>query len=132
MILDRAGFVGNDGPTHHGCYDLAYLGCIPNLTIMSPSDEIELKNMVMTCAAFDDGPTVLRYPRGTGYGVDKLQSQFGYKLEGGEVPAKGKFTGLISLSLPPVTRLPLILLVSLRRGHRNRQGPNHPWSRRDD
>ena len=90
MILDRAGFVGNDGPTHHGCYDLAYLGCIPNLTIMSPSDEIELKNMVMTCADFDDGPTVLRYPRGNGYGAEKLQSHFGYKLENDEIPAKGE------------------------------------------
>lgn len=90
MILDRAGFVGNDGPTHHGCYDLSYLGCIPNLTIMSPSDEIELKNMVMTCAAFDDGPTVLRYPRGTGYGAEKLESMFGYKLENGEIPSKGE------------------------------------------
>mmetsp|Transcript_10060 Transcript_10060/g.14772 ORF Transcript_10060/g.14772 Transcript_10060/m.14772 type:complete len:728 (+) Transcript_10060:86-2269(+) len=90
MILDRAGLVGNDGPTHHGCYDLAYMGCIPNLTIMSPSDEIELKNMVSTCAAFDDGPTVLRYPRGTGYGAEKLQTLFGYKLEGGEIPAKGE------------------------------------------
>jgi 1-deoxy-D-xylulose-5-phosphate synthase len=90
MILDRAGVVGNDGPTHHGCYDLAYMGCIPNLTIMAPSDEIELKNMVSTCAAFDDGPTVLRYPRGTGYGAEKLQSLFGYKLENDEIPTKGK------------------------------------------
>lgn len=90
MMLDRAGLVGNDGPTHHGCYDLAYMGCIPNLTIMSPSNEIELKNMVSTCAAFDDGPTVLRYPRGTGYGAEKLQSLFGYELENGEIPAKGE------------------------------------------
>eukprot|EP00970_Alexandrium_tamarense_P011907 scaffold2604_cov198-Alexandrium_tamarense.AAC.12 len=95
MILDRAGVVGNDGPTHHGCYDLAYLGCIPNLTIMSPSDEIELKNMVMTCAAFDDGPTVLRYPRGVGYGAEKLQNLFGYELENGEVPAKGELLKLV-------------------------------------
>mmetsp|Transcript_68694 Transcript_68694/g.102112 ORF Transcript_68694/g.102112 Transcript_68694/m.102112 type:complete len:620 (+) Transcript_68694:229-2088(+) len=90
LILDRAGVVGNDGPTHHGCYDLAYLGCIPNLTIMAPADEIDLKNMVMTCAAFDDGPTVLRYPRGTGYGAEKLQKLFGFKLENGEIPAKGE------------------------------------------
>jgi 1-deoxy-D-xylulose-5-phosphate synthase len=89
MILDRAGVVGNDGPTHHGCYDLAYMGCIPNLTIMSPSDEIELRNMVQTCAEFDDGPTVLRYPRGVGYGADKLQTLFGYELEDGEIPTKG-------------------------------------------
>jgi 1-deoxy-D-xylulose-5-phosphate synthase len=95
MILDRAGVVGNDGPTHHGCYDLAYMGCIPNLTIMAPSDEIELKNMVATCAAFDSGPTVLRYPRGTGYGPEKLQKLFGYKLVNDEVPAKGTSIRLI-------------------------------------
>jgi len=56
---------------------------------MSPSDEMELRNMVMTCADFDDGPTVLRYPRGTGYGAEKLQNLFGYELENGEIPAKG-------------------------------------------
>jgi len=90
MILDRAGLVGNDGPTHHGCYDLAYLGCIPNLVIMSPSDEIELRNMVSTCAACDTSPTVLRYPRGTGYGAEKLKSLFGYKLVNDEIPTKGE------------------------------------------
>ncbi|EJK67229.1 hypothetical protein THAOC_11764 [Thalassiosira oceanica] len=89
MILDRAGVVGNDGPTHHGCYDLAYMGCIPNLTIMSPSDEIELRNMVATAADFDEGPIVLRYPRGVGYAADKLQTLFGYDLQDGEVPTKG-------------------------------------------
>ncbi len=90
MILDRAGLVGNDGPTHHGCYDLAYMGCLPNLTIMAPSDEIELRNMVKTCADFDHGPTVLRYPRGNGYGADKLQNLFGYELENDEIPTKGE------------------------------------------
>jgi len=65
------------------------MGCIPNLTIMAPRDELELKNMVATCAAFDDGPTVLRYPRGTGYGSEKLQDIFGYEFEDGEMPAKG-------------------------------------------
>ncbi|GAX17080.1 1-deoxy-D-xylulose-5-phosphate synthase [Fistulifera solaris] len=81
MVLDRAGFVGNDGPTHHGCYDLAYLGCIPGLVIMSPSDEIELKNMVKTQAVTDDAPSVMRYPRGTGYGAETLRTLFGYELE---------------------------------------------------
>jgi len=89
MILDRAGVVGNDGPTHHGCYDLAYMACIPNLTIMAPSDEIELRNMMKTCADFDDGPTVLRYPRGNGYGAETLTDLFGYELENGEIPSKG-------------------------------------------
>merc|ERR1712157_44940 len=58
----------------------------------APSDEIELRNMVATCAAFDKGPTVLRYPRGNGYGAEKLRDLFGYELEGEngtEVPTKG-------------------------------------------
>mmetsp|Transcript_21269 Transcript_21269/g.27449 ORF Transcript_21269/g.27449 Transcript_21269/m.27449 type:complete len:731 (+) Transcript_21269:200-2392(+) len=81
IIMDRAGLVGNDGPTHHGCYDLAYLGCIPQLIIMAPSDELELKNMIRTVRNYDDGPTCLRYPRGSGYGVEKLKGLFGYSDE---------------------------------------------------
>ncbi|GMH63966.1 hypothetical protein TL16_g03854, partial [Triparma laevis f. inornata] len=89
MILDRAGLVGNDGPTHHGAYDLSYMGCIPNLIIMAPSDEIELKNMIRTAHSIDDSPSVVRYPRGTGYGVEKLKNLFGYDLPEG-IPAEGK------------------------------------------
>jgi len=81
MILDRAGFVGNDGPTHHGCYDLAYMSCIPNLRIMAPSDEVELKSMIKTSYSMDDGPSVVRYPRGTGYGVEMLNEVFGTKMD---------------------------------------------------
>jgi 1-deoxy-D-xylulose-5-phosphate synthase len=65
---------------------LSYRGCIPNLTIMAPLDEIELRNMVKTCADFNDCTTVLRYSRGTGYGHEKLQLLFGYQLENGELP----------------------------------------------
>mmetsp|Transcript_22172 Transcript_22172/g.32372 ORF Transcript_22172/g.32372 Transcript_22172/m.32372 type:complete len:737 (+) Transcript_22172:99-2309(+) len=90
MILDRAGLVGNDGPTHHGGHDLAYMGTIPNLTICAPSDEVELRNMIATSAKFDEGPIVVRYPRGTGYGADILTELFGYEMdENGEVPLKG-------------------------------------------
>merc|ERR1712176_188543 len=89
FILDRAGLVGNDGPTHHGIYDLSYMGCIPNLIIMAPSDECELRNMIMTQAKYDDGPTVMRYPRGTGYGIEKLTNLFGYEFENDEIPTKG-------------------------------------------
>ena len=109
MILDRAGVVGNDGPTHHGCYDLAYMGCIPNLTIMAPSDEIELKNMISTCAVFDDGPTVLRYPRGTGYGPEKLQKLFGYKLENDSIPAKGTSIRVICVFTDYVVVLAIVV-----------------------
>ncbi|CAM9582441.1 unnamed protein product [Phaeothamnion confervicola] len=88
MILDRAGLVGNDGPTHHGSFDLAYLGTLPGIVIMAPSDEIELMNMVQTAYAIDDKPTALRYPRGTGYGLETLQSLFGYNII--EMPKRGE------------------------------------------
>ncbi len=70
FCLDRAGFVGADGKTHQGAFDLAYLSCIPNLVIMAPSDEAELAHMVATAAAYNEGPIAVRYPRGEGAGVD--------------------------------------------------------------
>ena len=66
FAIDRAGLVGADGATHAGVYDLAYLSCLPNMVIMCPSDEAELFHMVATAAAYDDGPSALRYPRGEG------------------------------------------------------------------
>jgi len=87
MILDRSGLVGNDGPTHHGTFDLAYMGCLPNIVIMAPSDEVELQSMVVTAAGIDDLPSVVRYPRGTGYGIEKLNDLFGYNLD--EMPTRG-------------------------------------------
>jgi len=87
MILDRAGLVGNDGPTHHGAYDLAYLGCIPGLVICAPSDELELRNMVQTVYELDTVPSCLRFPRGSAIGLEKLNDLFGYDME--ELPTKG-------------------------------------------
>merc|ERR1719454_12433 len=89
MILNRAGLVGNDGPTHHGSFDLAYLGCIPGLVICAPSDEVELQNMVQTIYELDNIPTCLRFPRGSALGVEKLNDLFGYGLE--EMPESGTF-----------------------------------------
>lgn len=88
FILDRAGLVGNDGPTHHGSFDLTYLGTLPNMVIMAPSDEVELMNMVQTAYKLDTMPSAVRYPRGTGYGLEKLNSLFGYGLT--EMPARGE------------------------------------------
>ena len=68
FVLDRAGIVGEDGPTHHGLFDLSYLGSLPNLTVMAPADENELVRMLHTAATVD-GPAAVRYPRGTGAGV---------------------------------------------------------------
>ena len=68
FALDRAGIVGADGPTHHGLYDLAYLRCLPNIVLMAPRDENELRRMLMT-ALYCGHPAALRYPRGNGRGV---------------------------------------------------------------
>lgn len=67
FCLDRAGFVGSDGATHHGAYDLAYFRCIPNMTIASPLNEEELRNMMYTAQLPDKGPFSIRYPKGNGY-----------------------------------------------------------------
>ena len=69
FALDRAGPVGNDGATHAGSFDLAYLGCLPGMVIMAPSDEAELVHMVATAASIGDRPSAVRYPRGEGTGV---------------------------------------------------------------
>ncbi len=66
MCLDRAGLVGEDGPTHHGAFDLAFMRCVPNLIISSPYNEIYLRNLMYTAAYGNNGPFVIRYPRGQG------------------------------------------------------------------
>ena len=70
FALDRAGLVGADGPTHAGSFDIAYLGCLPNMVLMAASDEVELANMVATAVEYNDGPIAFRYPRGEAIGID--------------------------------------------------------------
>ena len=70
LCLDRAGLVGADGPTHHGAFDMSYLRCIPNLTIASPLNELELRNLMYTAQKEGKGTFVIRYPRGAGEGVE--------------------------------------------------------------
>jgi 1-deoxy-D-xylulose-5-phosphate synthase len=69
LALDRAGLVGDDGPTHHGIFDIAYLRCLPNIVLMAPRDEAMLVHMLHTALRHDDGPIALRYPRGEGTGA---------------------------------------------------------------
>ncbi len=69
FALDRAGLVGDDGPTHHGVFDIAYLRPLPNIVLMAPRDEAMLVHMLRTALLYDDGPIALRYPRGEGLGV---------------------------------------------------------------
>lgn len=70
FCLDRAGLVGQDGPTHHGVFDMAFLRCIPNLSIFSPMNEMELRNIMYTAQLGLDGPIAIRYPRGRGVTID--------------------------------------------------------------
>jgi 1-deoxy-D-xylulose-5-phosphate synthase len=97
FILDRAGLVGADGPTHAGSFDIAYLGCLPDFVLMSPSDEAELAHMVATSVAIDDRPSALRYPRGDGVGIE--MPEFGVPLEigKGRVIREGSKVALLSL-----------------------------------
>ncbi|KAA6300291.1 MAG: 1-deoxy-D-xylulose-5-phosphate synthase [Candidatus Ordinivivax streblomastigis] len=90
LCLDRAGLVGEDGPTHHGVFDLAYLRPIPNLIIASPMDEWELRKLMYTAQLPDKGPFVIRYPRGRGFLTDwkcpleEIQIGTGRKLKDGK------------------------------------------------
>jgi len=70
FAMDRAGLVGADGPTHAGAYDIAFMGCIPDMVVMAPMNEAELCHMVATSLAIDDMPSCFRYPRGSGVGID--------------------------------------------------------------
>ncbi|WP_430435701.1 1-deoxy-D-xylulose-5-phosphate synthase [Oceanibaculum nanhaiense] len=70
FAIDRAGLVGADGATHAGSFDVAYLGCLPDFVLMAAADEAELVHMVATCAAIDDRPSAVRYPRGEGAGIE--------------------------------------------------------------
>ena len=97
FVLDRAGLVGADGPTHAGSFDLAYLGCLPGFVLMAAADEAELAHMVATQVAIDDRPSALRYPRGDGVGVD--MPEFGVPLEigKGRIVREGTSIALLAL-----------------------------------
>ena len=97
FAIDRAGLVGNDGATHAGVYDIAYLSCLPNMVIMCPSDEAELLHMVATAAAYDDGPSAVRYPRGEGVGLDLPDAGEILPIGRGRVVREGSGTALLSL-----------------------------------
>lgn len=89
MCLDRAGLVGDDGYTHHGVFDYAYLRSIPNMTIMAPKDENELRHMLKTALSFN-GPISVRYPRGSGVGVDITVPMHELPIGKAEVLREGK------------------------------------------
>lgn len=97
FVLDRAGLVGADGATHAGSFDLAYLCCLPDIVVMAPSDEIELKNMVATASAIDDLPSVIRYPRGEGYGYEMPAEGSVLAIGKGRILREGTTVAILSL-----------------------------------
>lgn len=97
FCLDRAGLVGSDGATHHGIFDLAYMRCIPNITIAAPRNEIELRDLMYTAQEFKSGPFVIRYPRGKGYIVDWKQPMKKIKIGKGELLKAGKELAVITI-----------------------------------
>ncbi|WP_422679865.1 1-deoxy-D-xylulose-5-phosphate synthase [Chelatococcus albus] len=97
FALDRAGLVGADGPTHAGAFDVAYLGCLPEMVVMAAADEAELVHMVATAAAYDDGPIAFRYPRGEGVGVDMPAEGRPLAIGKGRIVREGTRVALLSL-----------------------------------
>jgi 1-deoxy-D-xylulose-5-phosphate synthase len=105
FAIDRAGLVGADGPTHAGSFDIAYLACLPDFTVMAAADEAELVHMVATAAAHDAGPIAFRYPRGEGVGIDLPERGVPLAIGKGRVVKEGTRVALLSLG----TRLAEVL-----------------------
>jgi 1-deoxy-D-xylulose-5-phosphate synthase len=97
FMMDRAGLVGNDGATHAGSFDLAYLGCLPGIVIMAAGDEVELMHMVATAAAIDDGPSALRYPRGEGVGLQLPERGQVLAIGKGRIVKEGSKVAILNL-----------------------------------
>ena len=95
FALDRGGLVGADGPTHHGAFDLSFLSCVPNLLLMTPSDEDECRKM-LTTAFHHDGPAAVRYPRGGGTGVAIDPQLVGLPIGKGELRRRGQAVALLA------------------------------------
>jgi 1-deoxy-D-xylulose-5-phosphate synthase len=96
FMIDRAGLVGADGPTHAGSFDVAALACLPNMTVMAAADEAELVHMVATAAAHDSGPIALRYPRGEGVGVDLPERGEPLMIGKGRIVRQGSRIAILS------------------------------------
>jgi 1-deoxy-D-xylulose-5-phosphate synthase len=115
FALDRAGLVGADGATHAGAYDIAFLRCIPNMAIACPSDELQCRALLSTALA-SEGPVAVRYPRGSGTGVDAGRSLEAFPFGKGEVVLAGKrvavlaFGTLLHMAKPAAQQLDMTLV----------------------
>ncbi|MGC9953367.1 MAG: 1-deoxy-D-xylulose-5-phosphate synthase [Rhizomicrobium sp.] len=108
FAMDRAGLVGADGATHAGAFDVAYLATLPGFVVMAAADEVELMHMVATCAAIDDGPSAVRYPRGEGIGLERPLAGTPLEIGKGRIVREGNSIAILSLG----TRLADSLLAA--------------------
>jgi 1-deoxy-D-xylulose-5-phosphate synthase len=102
FAMDRAGLVGDDGPTHHGAFDISYLRCLPNMVLMAPRNEAMLVHMLRTAIDYDDGPIALRYPRGEGTGVEMPGEGQAIEIGTGEILSEARTAPGTSASAPRV------------------------------
>lgn len=100
LCVDRAGLVGDDGATHHGAFDLAFLRCIPNVILAAPMDEIELRNLMFTAAKTEKEPFVIRYPRGKALHANWKQSFETIEIGSGRRLRKGRNIAVVSIGHP--------------------------------
>jgi 1-deoxy-D-xylulose-5-phosphate synthase len=99
FAMDRAGLVGDDGPTHHGAFDISYQRCLPNIVLMAPRDEAMLVNMLRTALLWDRGPVALRYPRGEAEGVGLPTAPQAIEVGRGEVLREGERVAFLGYGL---------------------------------
>jgi 1-deoxy-D-xylulose-5-phosphate synthase len=96
FAIDRAGLVGADGATHAGSFDVGFLGALPGFVVMGASDEVELARMVATCAAYDEGPSAVRYPRGEALGLEMPSEMTPLEIGKGRIVREGTKIALLS------------------------------------
>ena len=101
FAIDRAGLVGQDGATHAGSYDLGYMAMLPGMVVMAPSDAAELRRMVATAIAHDDGPIAFRYPRGEAAGADQPGETRPLEIGKGRLVREGRDVAILSLGATP-------------------------------
>ena len=105
FAIDRGGIVGADGPTHQGAFDMSYLRCIPNMVIMAPSDENECRQMLYTGYCYQDGPTAVRYPRGSATGAHQEEQMTALAIGKGVLKRQGKKLAIINFGTTLATAL---------------------------
>lgn len=108
FAMDRAGLVGADGATHAGSFDIAYMGCLPNMVLMAPADEAELIHMVKTAVDYNEGPIAFRYPRGEGVGIELPTAGKALEIGKGRIVREGTDVAILSYG----TRLAEALLAA--------------------